>query len=111
MTSQPPKDNFETILSASDNRPLTEFLSTSRPAEIASLIEALPAEDQMKIFRACTPRQAAALFEYLDVTTQNRLLDALGPTASGTILNEMDSKVAAVITGIMASAARKGNRS
>jgi flagellar motility protein MotE (MotC chaperone) len=66
------------------------------------------AEDNVvKIYAKMKPDAAAERLAAVRVELAAGILMKLDPRQASTILNEMDSKVAAVITGVMASAARK----
>lgn len=60
----------------------------------------------VKIYARMKPDAAAAQLTQLDEETAAAVLSKLEPKATSTILNEMDPKKAALLTGIIAGAAR-----
>ena len=61
----------------------------------------------VEIYAGMKPEASAARLEKLDSGLAASLLLAIAPRQAGVILNEMDEKVAADITAIMAASARK----
>ena len=61
----------------------------------------------VKIYAGMKPDAAAERLAVLDVNLAAGILMKIEPRKAGVILNEMDSKAAALLTGIMAKAARK----
>lgn len=64
-------------------------------------------DDVVKIYSKMKPDAAAERLAAVKLELAAGILMKLNPKQASTILNEMDSKVAAVITGVMATAARK----
>lgn len=61
----------------------------------------------VEIYGGMKPEASAARLEKLDTGLAASLLLAIAPRQAGVILNEMDEKVAADITAIMAASARR----
>jgi flagellar motility protein MotE (MotC chaperone) len=61
----------------------------------------------VEIYAGMKPEASAARLEKIDPGLAASLLLAIQPRQAGVILNEMDEKIAADITAIMAAAARK----
>ncbi|WP_406700680.1 magnesium transporter [Singulisphaera sp. Ch08] len=77
------------LIDVGDFETLTEVLNRWLPADLAELLNDLSPSEHISIFRGLTPPLAASTFEYLDLTTQERLLESLPEAASAAIVNDM----------------------
>ncbi len=77
------------LIDARDFATLKELFVDWYPADLAELIDDLPAEDEAIIFRLLPRKLAAETYEYLDVETQKSLLKAMGREQVAAILNDM----------------------
>ena len=77
------------LIESGDFATLGDVLNDYLPADLASIVVGLPANEQPLIIDALRPRHAATTFEYLDLPTQERLLEAFGHKKQAEILNEM----------------------
>src|SRR3954451_10197928 len=81
--------DLERIIRDRDLSVLREMLERWAPADLASLIESKNIDDQIVIFRILPRELAAAVFEYLDLEAQERLLRAMAQEEVATLLNDM----------------------
>ena len=77
------------LIDARDFATLKELFVDWYPADLAELIDDLPAEDEAIIFRLLTRKLAAETYEYLDLEKQKHLLKAMGQEQVAIILNDM----------------------
>jgi magnesium transporter len=88
MTVEPTPD-LARVIEARNFVSLQEMLKHWAPPTAASLIEALPVEQQVLAFRVLPRDLAADVFEYLPLEAQERLLKAMAKEEVAKILNEM----------------------
>ena len=74
---------------ARDFAKLRDVLGRWEPSAVATEIRHLPIEDQAVVFRVLSRKCAAAVFEFLEMPTQERLLKALGQEQVAAILSDM----------------------
>ncbi|AGA30134.1 magnesium transporter [Singulisphaera acidiphila] len=77
------------LIDAGDFVTLGEVLNRWLPADLAELLADLSPNEQVSIFRYLTPSLAATTFEYLDLATQERLLESLPESAAAAIVDDM----------------------
>ncbi len=77
------------LIDARDFATLKELFVDWYPADLAELIDDLPAEDEAIIFRLLPRKLATETYEYLDVEKQKALLKAMGREEVAGILNAM----------------------
>jgi len=77
------------LIAHQDFATLSDVFSDWLPADLAGLLVNLPEEEQAAAFRAVRGELAAATFEYLDLATQERLLEELPREEIAVILNGM----------------------
>ena len=77
------------LLQAGDLETLADLLNHWLPAEIALLVNDLQLEEQIALFRALDLPLRTDTFEYLDLGTQERLLDQLAGPEAAAVLNRM----------------------
>jgi magnesium transporter len=77
------------LLEADDLGTLGEVLNRWPPADLAGIVAALDEDDRVKVFRALGGKVAAETFEYLDLSTQERLLASFDDAKAAEILEEM----------------------
>lgn len=68
---------------------LRERMTQWPPYAVAAAIEELPAEEQLVAFRVLPRKCATAVFEMLDVATEERLLHAMAQEDAAFLLNDM----------------------
>ncbi len=87
---------------------LHEVLGRWEPSAVAAEIRNLPVAEQAVVFRV-VPRQCAAdVFEFLDISAQERLLKALGQEQVAAILNDMaDDDRTALLEELPAAATKQ----
>jgi magnesium transporter len=68
---------------------LREIFCDWPPADVAEVIEDMPEDEQVIIFRVLPAGLAADVFEYLDIEAQQKLLRAMAHEQVVSILNEM----------------------
>jgi len=93
---------------------LRSVLSECNDADIAAWIEDMDAEsDKLRIFRILTKDQAADVFSYLDLDTQQRIIRSMSEKEAGSIIDNlmaddaadlMEEMPANVVTKLLASA-------
>ena len=81
--------DLERAIRLRDYAALHEMLKEWAPPTTAELIEALPVEQQVLVFRLLPRDLAADVFEYLPLEAQERLLKAMATEEVAKILNEM----------------------
>jgi magnesium transporter len=77
------------LLAEGDLATLGEVLNRWLPADLAGIVAALDESEHAQVFRALSGRVAAETFEYLDLASQERLLEAFDDSKAAAILNEM----------------------
>ena len=77
------------LIQAEDEPTLREVVNRWLSADLAELAGPLEADERIRIFRVLKPASAAETFEYLDLTAQREVLDALSDPESAEILNAM----------------------
>lgn len=77
------------LIDAGDFDTLAEVLNRWLPADLAELQAELQPPEQVSILKHLTPPLAASTFEYLDLTAQEQLLEALPESAAAAIVNDM----------------------
>ena len=77
------------LIAAGDEPTLTAVVNRWLTADLAELVGALEAGERIRIFRLLQPARAAETFEYLDLSAQCEILDALVNAESAEILNAM----------------------
>ncbi len=91
MQSYEIKDLIENHRYVEARRAIVEF----NPADIASIIEEFPKEEQTKIFRLLPKQQAADVFSYLPIELQQKIIVALSVREAGSILENLNADDAA----------------
>jgi magnesium transporter len=76
-------------LAGHQHETLSQVLNDWPPADVAGLFHALSDEEDVHLLRTLEPRLAALAFEYLDLPTQERLLESLSDEVKGRILDNM----------------------
>ncbi|MFO0959797.1 MAG: magnesium transporter [Isosphaeraceae bacterium] len=77
------------LIEKRDAATLAEVVNEWLPPDIAGLVASLDDDEQDFLFRALEPHRASAIFEYLDLPTQERLLASIPPEQIGRILDDM----------------------
>ncbi|SIO00428.1 magnesium transporter [Singulisphaera sp. GP187] len=77
------------LIDAGDFVTLAEVLNRWLPADLAELLADLSLNEHASIFRELTPPLAASTFEYLDLATQERLLETLPEPVAAAIVDDM----------------------
>ncbi len=83
------KPEFEELIQARDWNALREAFTEMDPADVAEVIEDLPAKDSGILFRLLPRDMAALAFEYLPQPQQSELVSTLGNEDIKNLLNEM----------------------
>ena len=83
------KPEYDELVRNKDWTGLRDAFSELHPADVAEVIEDLPAEDSAVLFRLLPRDTAAEVFEYLPVDRQSELVSKLGQEQLVTLLNEM----------------------
>ncbi|WP_224245844.1 magnesium transporter [Hyalangium gracile] len=83
------KPEFDELVRARDWNALREAFTEMDPADIAEMIEDLPAKDSGVLFRLLPRDMAALAFEYLPPHQQSELVSILGNEELKNVLNEM----------------------
>lgn len=91
MQSYEIKELIENHRYVEARRAIVEF----NPADIASLIEDFPKEEQTKIFRLLPKQQAADVFAYLPIEVEQEIIVALSDREAGSILDNLNADDAA----------------
>jgi magnesium transporter len=68
---------------------LRDFVSDQHPGLVAELIEDLEDRDGDALFNVLEPRDRAEVLSYLDLDSQNRLVEAMNPQAAAELLRLM----------------------
>ncbi|UFS70763.1 magnesium transporter [Geomonas sp. RF6] len=80
---------LENLIHARDFASLRNLLSDYPPPDLARLLEDLIIEDKVIVFRVLPRRLASAVFEYLDIESQEELIKAMAKEDVAAILNDM----------------------
>lgn len=107
MVTEAVRTQIAEYLASRDLRPVRDLLLTELPADIAELIDGLPAEDQAIVFRILPRELATDVFELVDVERQKALLATLGDQRIAIILNEMSPDDRTALLGEMPAPAVK----
>jgi magnesium transporter len=83
------KPEFDELIQARDWSALREAFTEMDPADVAEVIEDLPAKDSGVLFRLLPRDMAALTFEYLPPHQQSELVSTLGNEDLKNLLNEM----------------------
>ena len=83
------KPELEDMLARKDYASIREAFSDMHPADIAEVIEDLPAEGSGILFRVLPRDTAATVFEYLPLDQQTEVVSTLGTEQLVSLLNEM----------------------
>lgn len=83
------KPEFDELIQARDWNSLREAFTEMDPADVAEVIEDLPAKDSGVLFRLLPRGMAALAFEYLPPHQQTELVSTLGNEELKNLLNEM----------------------
>ncbi|MDY7225226.1 magnesium transporter [Hyalangium rubrum] len=83
------KPEFDELIRARDWNSLREAFTEMDPADVAEVIEDLPAKDSGVLFRLLPRDMAALAFEYLPPHQQSELVSTLGNEELKNVLNEM----------------------
>jgi magnesium transporter len=81
--------DIESLIRTCDFGRLRDDLTGLRPQEVASLLAALRADEQVIAFRILPRRLAASVFEYLSAEQQRALVKAMGQEDVAALLNQM----------------------
>ncbi len=77
------------LIASQDHQTLSEVLNRWLPADLASLITDLSEHEQVHVLRTLKGQLAAETFEYLDLSSQERLLDTLPKDEAAGLLEGM----------------------
>lgn len=83
------KPEYEELISKKDWESLRIAFEEVDPADIAEILEDLPAEDSGVIFRILPRNVAGVVFEYLPLDQQTEIVQTLGSEVLKNVLNEM----------------------
>ena len=83
------KPEFDELIRARDWNSLREAFTEMDPADVAEVIEDLPAKDSGILFRLLPRDMAALAFEYLPPHQQSEVVSTLGNEELKNLLNEM----------------------
>ncbi|MET0406560.1 MAG: magnesium transporter [Cystobacter sp.] len=83
------KPEFDSLIAAKDWNALRDAFSDMDPADMAEVIEDLPADESGIIFRLLPRDSAALVFEYLPPSQQTEIVDTLGREQLKNLLDEM----------------------
>src|SRR5580765_7496183 len=81
--------DIESLIQRGEFAALREELTQLRPQEIAAVLAALRADEQVIAFRILPRRVAASVFEYLSGEQQRALVKAMGQEDVAALLNHM----------------------
>jgi magnesium transporter len=98
---------IEDALHARDFLTLRDSLKNWQPPDLASLINALPVEDQVVVFRILPRKLAAETFAYLTPDQQEKLLKAMAQDEVTDLLNSMPDDDRTLLLEEMPAAATK----
>ena len=80
---------IQTLIKERNFAALREIFGDWPRADVAEVIEDLPEDEQVIVFRVLPAALAADVFEYLDIEAQQKLLRAMAHEQAVSILNEM----------------------
>lgn len=83
------KPEYEELIAKKDWESLRVAFEEVDPADIAEILEDLPAEDSGVIFRILPRNVAGVAFEYLPLDQQTEIVQTLGSEVLKNVLNEM----------------------
>ena len=83
------KPEFDELIAAKDWNALRDAFSDMDPADMAEVIEDLPADESGILFRLLPREPAALVFEYLPPSQQTEIVDTLGREQLKNPLDEM----------------------
>jgi magnesium transporter len=83
------EDTFKELLENKQYRALREKLVDSEPTHIADLLYSIPVEEAVIAFRLLPKDIAISVFDYLDGTSQNQLLEAFSDQVARGFLEAM----------------------
>jgi magnesium transporter len=83
------EDKFKELLQNKQYRALRESLVDLEPTHIAGLLYSIPVEEAVIAFRLLPKDVAISVFDYLDGTSQNQLLEAFSDQAARDFLEAM----------------------
>jgi len=83
------EDTFKELLENKQYRALRERLVDLEPTHIADLLYSIPVEEAVIAFRLLPKDVAISVFDYLDGTSQNQLLEAFSDQAARDFLEAM----------------------
>src|SRR5436189_5531983 len=89
MVEQLLKPEIEDLIKSRDVRTLREVLADWQPADVAGMMVDLTVAEKVLLFQALPTEKDASTFEYLDLDTQQALLNSLPETEITSILNGM----------------------
>src|SRR5438309_6902731 len=98
---------IRSLIDARNFSALREIFCDWPPADVAEVIEDMPEDEQVIIFRVLPAALAADVFEYLDVEAQQKLLRAMAHEQVVAILNEMSPDDRTALLEEMPSAAAR----
>lgn len=77
------------LLAAKQYTNLRQFLSEQNEADIAVLMEELEAEDMRRVFRILPKDLAADVFSYLEVESQQSIINSLSDREAGNVIDNL----------------------
>jgi len=83
------EDTFKELLENKQYRALRDRLADLEPTHIADLLYSIPVEEAVIAFRLLPKDVAISVFDYLDGTSQNQLLEAFSDQAARDFLEAM----------------------
>jgi magnesium transporter len=83
------EDTFKELLENKQYRALRERLADLEPTDIADLLTSIPVEEAVIAFRLLPKDIAISVFDYLDGTSQNQLLEAFSDQTARNFLEAM----------------------
>jgi magnesium transporter len=83
------EDTFKELLESKQYRALRERLADLEPTDIADLLTSIPVEEAVIAFRLLPKDIAISVFDYLDGTSQNQLLEAFSDQTARNFLEAM----------------------
>src|SRR5437764_3244759 len=98
---------IRSLIEARNFSALREIFCDWPPADVAEVIEDMPEDEQVIIFRVLPAALAADVFEYLDIEAQQKLLRAMAHEQVVSILNEMSPDDRTALLEEMPSAAAR----
>lgn len=80
---------LKVLLESKQYRQIRDILTESEPSDIADLIVSIPAEEALLVFRVLPKNLAVDVFDQLDGTHQNKILESFSDQAAGAFLEQM----------------------